>query len=202
MVCRRLRPWPLRRSFPRSLGYRVAAGVAGQSPIFPLGPPSLGPPSPRGPLLRGLVAAPPSSLVRPQLPDSAPLPDFPFAVIRRALPCGCILAGLSPSPFHRCSFPTCNALRPRGARRPLTPSSSPPVTAFTSSRLGSALPLSTLCSGWPLLEAESHSPLDCSPPGQTRPGVAPGRRDFLLRSFRSMSHLLRTSGMTTAPYWE
>lgn len=149
-----------------------------------------------------LVAAPPSSLLRPQLPDSAPLPDFPFAVIRRALPCGCILAGLSPSPFHRCSFPTCNALRPRGARRPLTPSSSPPVTTFTSSRLGSALPLSTLCSGWPLLEAESHSPLDCSPPGQTRPGVAPGRRDFLLRSFRSMSHLLRTSGMTTAPHWE
>src|SRR5215472_11286254 len=99
-------------------------------------------------------------------------------VIRRALPCGCILAGLSPSPFHHCSFPTCNALRPRGARRPLTPSSSPPVTTFTPSGQGSALPLSTLCSGCPLLEAESHSPLDCSPPGQTRPGVAPGRGDF------------------------
>ena len=92
--------------------------------------------------------------------------------------------------------------RPRGARRPLTPSSSPPVTIFTSPRLGSALPLSTLCYGWPLLEAESHSPLDCSPPGQTRPGAAPGRRDFLLRSFRSMSHLLRPSGMTAAPHWE
>ena len=105
------------------------------------------------------------------------------AVIRRALPCGCILAGLSPSPFHHCSFPTCNALRPRGARRPLTPSSSPPVTTFTPSGQGSALPLSTLCSGWPLLEAESHSPLDCSPPGQTRPGVAPGRRDFYSGAF-------------------
>src|SRR5215471_2889946 len=105
------------------------------------------------------------------------------AVIRRALPCGCILAGLSPSPFHHCSFPTCNALRPRGARRPLTPSSSPPVTTFTPSGQGSALPLSTLCSGWPLLEAESHSPLDCSPPGQIRPGVAPGRRDFYSGAF-------------------
>src|SRR5262249_23790145 len=47
------------------------------SSVFPLGPPSLGPPSPRGPLLRGLVAAPPSSLLRPQLPVSAPPPDFP-----------------------------------------------------------------------------------------------------------------------------
>src|SRR5439155_15335618 len=40
-------------------------------------PPLPGPPSPRGPLLRGLVAAPPSTLLRPPLPVSAPPPDFP-----------------------------------------------------------------------------------------------------------------------------
>src|SRR5215472_18329 len=65
--------------FPDLSGTALPRGVAGQSPILPLGPPSHGPPSPRGPLLRGLVAAPPSSLLRPQLPDSAPLSNFPFS---------------------------------------------------------------------------------------------------------------------------
>src|SRR5262249_47208982 len=67
------------------------------NPILPLGPPSLGPPSPRSPLLRGLVAAPPSSGRSYDLSCQTQRhsPISRFAVIRRALPCGSILAGLS-----------------------------------------------------------------------------------------------------------
>jgi len=87
-------------------------------------------PLPRGPLLRRLVAAPPSPLVRPQLPRSDVAIRFPLLVIRMALPYGCVLADAEASPFHHRPFSTCHALRPRGARRMLLPSSSPPVAAF------------------------------------------------------------------------
>jgi len=135
-------------------------------------------------------------------PTTTPLSDFPFAVIRRAFPCGCILAGLSPSPFHHCSFATCNALGARGARRPLTPSSLPPVTTFTPSGQGSALPLTT-----PLLWVGASRGSVTRPAGLLAPWTdstwgCPRPPGLLLRGFRSMGHLLRTSGMTTVPYRE
>ena len=64
---------------------------------------------------------------------------------------------------------------------------------------GSALPPSALGGRFSRLNHTARwiaRPLDRIDLGCPRP---PG---LLLRSFRSMSHLIRTSGMTTVPHWE
>ena len=86
-------------------------------------------------------------------------------------PSGRVLAGPEPSPFVRRSFSTCHVLRPWGVRRVLLPSSSPPVAASPLHDQLSTPLAPTDCFRWArTFVAQSHGPLNCSPPVQIRPG--------------------------------
>jgi hypothetical protein len=155
--------------FPNKLGY---LGRCGSVPILRLSPSTVGPPSAQRSFAPGACCCFPSSLVRPQLPVSAPLPDFPFFGYTESLAIRMSIDWLRDLlPFTADPFPTCHTLRLRGARRVHLPSSSRGLQPSPlQDRLGAANPPSALW--WGTFGAQSHGPLICSPPVQIRPELA------------------------------
>jgi hypothetical protein len=169
------------------------------------------PPSPRGPwLFQGSLRLA-SSLTPSSAASLSPSARFPSSVIRTGFAIRDSLGWDRDLPsFTVVLSHHAILLRPRGRRQVHVASSSLPIAAFACYEKARPsrnprFALSTLAGSWwgNLFEAQSvRCPLQ---PGEllasctNRPGIISGRRVRLHLSFRPTSHLLRASGMTTAP---
>jgi hypothetical protein len=193
------------QAFQRTYSQRAAVGQSHAPPItllpFPLSPdPNRGPSAPRGPSLPRLVAAPRSSLL---LTSAATLDASPSisrtAVIRGALPYGHVLAGSESFPLSSPSLLrvpySSDSEEPDGCTCPVLPRRLQPSP--TCKGLG-APNNPTLCSGWGTLRSSIARPAELLAPWTDSTWGFPRPPGLLLRSFRPMSHLLRTSGITAA----